>query len=356
MGLVSFINKDVRNENETKQGVVSVRILYIIILLAYALNTIFAGFPVLERFPVRMIVIPVILILLFVNTYFARASATLVFFLLFCFVYSLAMIPCFGWSAGMQNYFIIILVVCFYAVHGSMGFKIALTALVLVARIITIFVYSGMPPEVSIPEVNGKLIQSSNISAVFLSVVILTYIFSHKENEAESKLMQYNTRLLREANTDKLTGLANRRFALDYLEDLKKTSFLGAVSVCMADIDFFKKVNDTYGHDAGDAVLKTVAEALKNCGDENTLVSRWGGEEFLVVFTGKNGDEAFAILEDLRGEIEKKTIHAGEQEIHVTMTFGLTEYDFSGDTEAAIKEADEKLYIGKTGGRNRVVY
>lgn len=356
MGLVSFINRDVRSENETKKGVVTVRILYIIILLAFGLNLIFAGFPVLERFPYRVVLIFAAIILLFSYTYFSRTAVSLVLFLMFCFVYSLSMIPCFGWSAGMQNYFIIILMICFFAVHGSLGFKVTLTALVLVARIVTIFLYSGMSSEVNVSEFSGKLIQSTNISVVFLSVVIMSYIYGHRENEAESKLMQYNTRLLREANTDRLTGLANRRFALDYLEDLKSKSYTGAVSVCMTDIDFFKRVNDTYGHDAGDEVLKTVASVLKTCSDENTLVARWGGEEFLVVFAGKNGDEAYTVLEDLRQEIERRVARVGETEIRVTMTFGLTEYDFSGDTEAAIKEADEKLYLGKTGGRNRVVY
>ena len=356
MGLVRFINKDVRFENETKQGVVSVRILYIIILLAYTLNLVFAGFSVVEHFPYRVVLIFAAIILLFAVTYLSRTVVTLLLFVLFCFIYSLSMIPCFGWSAGMQNYFIIILMICFFAVHGSLGFKIALTVLVLLARIVTIFVYSGMTPEVTISEVTGKMIQSTNISAVFLSVVIISYIYSHRENEAESKLMKYNDRLVHEANTDQLTGLFNRRYARDYLESMKTATGQGAVSVCMADIDFFKKVNDTYGHDAGDVVLKTIADALRNCSDGNTLVARWGGEEFLMIFQGKNGDEAYLILEELRNSIQRKTIQVDDEKIHVTMTFGLTEYDFSGDTEAVIKEADEKLYRGKTGGRNQVVY
>ena len=105
-----------------------------------------------------------------------------------------------------------------------------------------------------------------------------------------------------------------------------------------------------------DAVLKAIADALRTCGTEGSLVARWGGEEFLMVFQGLNGDEARVILEDLRSHIEKMTIPVGDAGIHVTMTFGLTEYDFSGNTEPTIKEADEKLYLGKTSGRNRVVY
>ena len=335
---------------------VSVRILYIVTMIAFVLDLTFAGFPVIEKFPYRIALIFAAIIILFVNTYYLNTRTTIVLYLLFTFTFSLAMIPCFGWSAGMQSYFLVMLMVCFFAAHGSLGFKIILTAIVLCVRIAAIFVYSGTLPEVKISSISGKLIQSSNITAVFLSAVILAYIYSHRENVEESKLMKFNDRLMREANTDQLTGLGNRRYARAYLESVKRDSHLDAISVCMADIDFFKKVNDTYGHDAGDEVLKAVAETLKNGCGENTLVSRWGGEEFLIVFTGVNGDDAFMILDKLRSEVQKMTIKALENEIKVTMTFGLTEYDFGGDMEKAIKEADEKLYLGKTGGRNIVVY
>lgn len=356
MGFASFIGKDIGFQNETKRGVVTLRIIYMIMTAAFLIDLIFAGFEVVKKYPYRVVLIFVAMIILFANTYFSNTKVSLTLFLLFTFTYSLAMIPCFGWSAGMQNYFLIMLMLCFFAVHGSLGFKIILTLIVLAVRIVTIFIYSGNKPEVEISEVSGKLIQSTNITAVFLSVVIVSYIYSHRENVAESKLMKYNDRLVREANTDQLTGLCNRRYARDFLNGLSKTKEVGAVSICMGDIDFFKKVNDTYGHDAGDEVLKTVANTLKSeCGD-SCLASRWGGEEFLLIFTGVNGDDAFVILERLRSLIQKETIKAGEQEINVTKTFGLTEYDFNGDMDKTIKEADEKLYLGKTGGRNRVIY
>ena len=75
-----------------------------------------------------------------------------------------------------------------------------------------------------------------------------------------------------------------------------------------------------------------------------------------MVFTGVNGDDAFMKLEKIRSDVQKMTIKALQNDIKVTMTFGLTEYDFSGDLDKTVKEADEKLYLGKTGGRNKVVY
>ena len=118
----------------------------------------------------------------------------------------------------------------------------------------------------------------------------------------------------------------------------------------------FKSVNDTYGHDAGDEVLKYIAKLLKEKSRSTSFISRWGGEEFLLVFPDCNGDNAYIALERLRNTIQNSVIKVGNQEIQVTMTFGLTEFGYDKDEEAAIKEADEKLYMGKQNGRNQVVY
>ena len=168
--------------------------------------------------------------------------------------------------------------------------------------------------------------------------------------------MKYNNKLKEEANTDQLTGLFNRRKAKEYLAEIKNADFTNGISIAMADIDFFKKVNDTYGHDAGDEVLKFVANLMKEKSRSTTFLSRWGGEEFLVVLPDCNGDNAYIVLERLRTLIENSVIKVGDQEIRITMTFGLTEFGYDMDEEAAIKEADEKLYMGKQNGRNQVVY
>ena len=201
-----------------------------------------------------------------------------------------------------------------------------------------------------------KLLQITNITAVFTAIIFISYYYSRRENEAESKLMKYNNKLKEEANTDQLTGLFNRRKAKEYLAEIKNADFTNGISIAMADIDFFKKVNDTYGHDAGDEVLKFVANLMKEKSRSTTFLSRWGGEEFLVVLPDCNGDNAYIVLERLRTLIENSVIKVGDQEIRITMTFGLTEFGYDMDEEAAIKEADEKLYMGKQNGRNQVVY
>lgn len=356
MGLVSLINKDIKAENENKRVIVTLRVLYIIVFLAFVLDVCFAGIDVVKMYTVKIAVLAVVIIVLFIYTYFSKTKPSLFCFMIFLFLWSLMMMPCFGWRAGMQNYFIIILMLCFFAMHGRNLYKFIYAGFVLIVRILTIVLLSGIKSDVEISDMNDKLLQITNISAVFISIIFISYMFSRKENEAENKLMKYNDQLKKEASTDQLTGLNNRRKAREYLTRLKKEEVSTAVSVAMGDIDFFKKVNDTYGHDAGDEVLKFVAKTMVDNCRTTAFISRWGGEEFLLIFPDCNGDQAFIILERLRNKIQKETIVVGDNKIKITMTFGLTEYNYSKDEELAIKEADEKLYIGKSNGRNQVVY
>ncbi len=356
MGLVSLINKDIKAENENKRVIVTLRVLYIIVFLAFVLDVCFAGIDVVKMYTVKIAVLAVVIIVLFIYTYFSKTKPSLFCFMIFLFLWSLMMMPCFGWRAGMQNYFIIILMLCFFAMHGRNLYKFIYAGFVLIVRILTIVLLSGIKSDVEISDMNDKFLQITNISAVFISIIFISYMFSRKENEAENKLMKYNDQLKKEASTDQLTGLNNRRKAREYLTRLKKEEVSTAVSVAMGDIDFFKKVNDTYGHDAGDEVLKFVAKTMVDNCRTTAFISRWGGEEFLLIFPDCNGDQAFIILERLRNKIQKETIVVGDNKIKITMTFGLTEYNYSKDEELAIKEADEKLYIGKSNGRNQVVY
>ena len=89
---------------------------------------------------------------------------------------------------------------------------------------------------------------------------------------------------------------------------------------------------------------------------ETSVISRWGGEEFLIILPNCNGDDAFVSMEKLRSKIKGKSINVGENEINITMTFGITEYGLNTDIDTLIKEADEKLYYGKQNGRNQVVF
>lgn len=158
--------------------------------------------------------------------------------------------------------------------------------------------------------------------------------------------------------TDPLTGLLNRRACkmhLDkWIEKCNKQKE-NKITVAIGDIDHFKKINDTYGHDCGDMVLVTISEIFKRCMGDDGCVARWGGEEFLLVFE-ENKKAAkkrlLSMLEEIRNhefEYEKKTFH-------ITFSFGVNGEIVGHSFDEIIKEADESLYRGKTGGRDRIVF
>jgi diguanylate cyclase (GGDEF)-like protein len=158
--------------------------------------------------------------------------------------------------------------------------------------------------------------------------------------------------------TDFLTGLYNRRHFFDNGKEFwsRSLNVNGFVSVGMLDIDFFKRVNDTYGHDVGDAVIQYLANALGKavavCGG---MAYRFGGEEFAVILPLNNGD-AYDLLDSLRANIEMSTVNTHDQEVKFTVSSGLfTHLDFSHSIEDSLKLADECLYSAKKNGRNQVV-
>lgn len=155
---------------------------------------------------------------------------------------------------------------------------------------------------------------------------------------------------------DLLTKIYNRRAGEKRLEKYRKDYKQNGTpfSFAIGDIDFFKKVNDTYGHEAGDEVLKMIAKIIDKNMKKYGFAARWGGEEFMLVFQGKSDTEAATLLEKILDEIRAAQTNYQGQTIKVTMTFGVVEYK-GEELEKTFRKADHKLYIGKERGRNRVV-
>lgn len=159
------------------------------------------------------------------------------------------------------------------------------------------------------------------------------------------------------ANRDFLTGLYNRRYFFEnmseYLEEVALSREQFAVG--MIDIDFFKKINDTYGHDTGDRVIVHLSEILRASTNRTDLVSRFGGEEFCVVLKNINRFSTVDIFERLRVEIESTIVHSDKKEaIKFTISIGVSLYSEDG-LEETINQADMMLYNAKQNGRNQVV-
>ena len=162
------------------------------------------------------------------------------------------------------------------------------------------------------------------------------------------------------AVTDPLTGLFNRRYMERHLGTLVEKS-VGrgkSLSVLIIDIDYFKSVNDRYGHEAGDDVLREFADRMRTCVRGIDLACRYGGEEFVVVMSETDLSVATAVAERIRRKIagDPFPVQRGERSIEVTISIGIAACTSPNeDATAILKRADEALYRAKRDGRNRVV-
>ncbi len=164
---------------------------------------------------------------------------------------------------------------------------------------------------------------------------------------------------LRESSLrDPMTGLFNRRFLQEQSNYLVAGTLRREknVGLLMCDIDYFKQVNDKYGHDAGDEILKGTASIICDNVRESDIVIRFGGEEFLVILTDINNDDAMLVAEKIRRAVEAKVFRIGSEKVSKTISIGVSEFPVDSDGFwQAIKFADVALYAAKDGGRNRTV-
>jgi diguanylate cyclase (GGDEF)-like protein len=172
-----------------------------------------------------------------------------------------------------------------------------------------------------------------------------------------SERKQAEERLARTATSDLLTGVMNRRAMLEQLRyqlvrhQRNKTPFI----LLVLDIDHFKNINDTYGHDIGDQALISVADVLLNSTRSQDLISRWGGEEFLILLPDTDIKGGVIVAEKIRSRVESEVFKAAGKSLQLTMSIGVTEYKDGQNIEQCIKAADSALYKAKDQGRNRVV-
>ncbi len=166
-----------------------------------------------------------------------------------------------------------------------------------------------------------------------------------------------NRQLHTMALEDQLTQLPNRRSGLVHLDkEWSRTSRNHEpLLVMIMDIDHFKAVNDNFGHDAGDVVLRKTAATMKNCMRDSDVVCRFGGEEFLVICSGADLEVAKTVGNRLRKSVEENVIDTPEFKGNVTISIGVAVRGKDHETpQELIKEADEALYAAKEAGRNKV--
>lgn len=353
---VRYICKDTGEPNESPKLIVVVRVLILSMLFYMVINSIIY-IHLLNHIGFLILLVSFLTFLyLFIMSYRHTTTRTVYTLNLCAAAWTMVNIVYFGWDIGVQHFILVLLVLCFFSGYSQYGFKIFAAIVLLCFRLYLFFFCRSREPVVVLPGMTINLMQILNTMMIFWCISVITYIFSKDSQSLEGKLIAYNNQLQDQANTDALTGLYNRRKAMQYLENLLKPSNSEFTSICICDIDFFKKVNDNYGHDMGDVVLQTISQTMKTTLGGKCFIARWGGEEFLLIFPSCNGDEALCHLEELKAKIKALQFDANGKTFSVAMTFGLTEYDFHSDIDTTIKEADEKLYMGKENGRDQIVF
>jgi diguanylate cyclase len=214
-----------------------------------------------------------------------------------------------------------------------------------------------------------KDLESTDTASVIGKLVTLTrsMVDRTREVEAQMRQSQKQTQLLQRnlesarkaAEQDHLTGLPNRRAFESTLRDEVKVAKEGeeSLSVAFCDIDHFKVINDTHGHDTGDRVLKFVAGLLAKISGDKCHVARHGGEEFVMLFRGKTVAEACKIVDDARQDMSERNLvnrSTGQRMEQVTFSGGVADVFAYDDPRDALKAADRALYLAKEHGRNRV--
>ena len=264
-----------------------------------------------------------------------------------------------GWDMGFQLYFIGCIAIAFYADYFSVrlgqrhikgsGFGVVSAILYLSSLMITRFIGSVYSLGEGL-EFTGLILNSM---VVFVFVTLFFGMLT-------SRAAYYEEELARQATHDKLTGMVNRHFLVEQLEEIYAKHDMASSWIAILDIDNFKGINDKYGHLCGDFVLRTVSELIKQiCGDRT--VCRWGGEEFVIVGSDSASDETggrteSVILEEIRRSVAIKDFVYDEKiTINLTVTIGVARYQEGQSVDEWVNVADARLYKGKQTGKNKVV-
>ena len=192
--------------------------------------------------------------------------------------------------------------------------------------------------------------------STFSFVTACAYMLDDSRRSARDELIAMASLYEQAARTDELTKLSNRR---DMKECMEKELYRhqrsnSYFSIILMDIDHFKHVNDTYGHDAGDSVLKDFASLLKPLSRKVDIISRWGGEEFLMLLPDTSLVQALAMAERLRAEVEGYSFNYKSTSIPITISAGVCSISQHGNINSVLKQTDVNLYEAKLKGRNRI--
>ena len=259
-----------------------------------------------------------------------------------------------GWESGFQNTLIGINIILFYTEYVGRYLKhpyfkaTPISLIGMIAYLVSCVVSHYHTAPYPLPSDVTFMLQFMWGVIVFVITIFFLYTFV--------KLTAGSDELLsREVGHDKLTGMPNRYYMSDYLDRLSAEPGLEGHWIAMVDIDDFKNINDTYGHNCGDYILKELGSILQ--GSRASMAAcRWGGEEFLMLGRVEHSMEfCYGELELLRRQISRYPFQYEGSSLKVTVTIGVAAYRPGIEITEWIDAADEKLYNGKTNGKNQVM-
>lgn len=237
----------------------------------------------------------------------------------------------------------------FYIFGIRYGISISITAII---AVLIIFSFPQLPFVSTEYGADFKI----RFLATFSFVAVFAYILDDARRTAKKELIDMAVLYEYAARTDELTSLSNRRdmnecLSKEFYRHQRSNSYF---SIILIDVDHFKKVNDNYGHDAGDAVLKEFSTLLKALSRQIDIVSRWGGEEFLMLLPDTSLIQALTLAERLRSSVAQHTFKYKSETIPITISAGVCAVNQHENINQILKQADINLYEAKVKGRNRI--
>lgn len=263
-----------------------------------------------------------------------------------------------GWRSGIYILFLLIIPIILYNPTIQKTHKMimgVLFALVFFATMILSFVVA---PMLRFTLFQLQIVNSINVIVTFVVLAGVSYLEIRNSNKVAIRLTEVNNKLAYHASRDSLTNLLNRRtmnqyIQMEYVRSKRSGKTFGLI---MADVDDFKRVNDTYGHAAGDLVLSELAGLLSATLRKQDSISRWGGEEFLMLLPETDFEGVQTAAEKVRDLIAHSSMPFQGHDIQITLSIGGVVCEREANWDDCIKIADRALYYGKAHGKNLAVF
>ena len=307
---------------------------------------------------IPLIIIDLISIIFYMYYYFRGIrNSTLFGFITYILIliHTIIATICFGWKPGFYLWLFALVCAFFLPSFGNIHNKPVKRPIYMGLFYILTFYILGtltcggyIDPVYKLSDVTTRILFTINSGLTFLTIQSFTYFYTARE-KMNRDILKYK------ADYDLLTGLRNRR-AMNQLIDDRIEEGVKGFPVAILDIDFFKKINDTYGHEAGDIVLRDLASLMRRLEAKDIMCARWGGEEFLILGpSGMTKKDFKETLNEFRELVQKNDFKTSKEVINATVSIGIGRYKSDSFIKVAINEADENLYKAKQSGRNKVV-